>query len=197
MPLLRFLYQFGQFLFKFKGKIPGSSVGIWIVITFFYNLINSGFGVAINELSLSIFGAELIIQKNVNLAIINSIDYGLYQFFEIIIAVMTLYLLVKFISKFIDSVAGAQSSFGSVMVSILIVAILEIGAIKLVGGQFDFIPFYDGVWFLIMNLKPVLINAVPSLFGLLDAQKENLLNTQNTTDIALNTTNSTVNVTLK
>lgn len=202
LPIFRVTGELFKFLFKYKTVIPKASVGIFIIIIFFFNLITLGPITAFANLAQSIFGAELIINTNVHLALIDSPDYGVFQLFEIFIALMTLYILVKYITKALVGWTGSQAIWGAGSFAVLIVAIISISYTKIADGSFGFIPIWDSVIFLAMNLQPVLINAVPHFFDFLKSNVENNINTttnntNNFTDYSVSNSSIFINNTLK
>lgn len=142
---------------KIKGVLPKSFLGFFILIKFFSNLFTHGFNVAFEELAKSILSAELVIRENVLLAINNSPDYGILEFVEIIFSLMILWYLVKMIMKAFDN-SAMFGSFVQFLWSVLIIAIIETSTSVALTRSFTFIPIYDGVFFLLMNLSPVLAN---------------------------------------
>lgn len=142
---------------KFKGLLPKSILGFFILITFFQNLFKYGFNIASKELAKSILAAELVIRENVMLAVQNSPQYGLYEFLEIFFSLMVLWYLLKMLARIFESF-GMVGSFGRILSSLGIIIVLEVAAIAIVDVPFSFVPIKDGVWFLFMNLDPVLQN---------------------------------------
>jgi hypothetical protein len=138
--------------------LPGSIAGIFIVITFFYNLFTTGFSYAFAVMAKAIFSAELVINENVHLAIQNSPSYNIVSFFNIVVSFLVIYTLAKFIKNLLMNYAGATASGSAFIIAILIIAIIQISAIAVIDGTFGFIPIKDGVIFLLMNLEPVFTN---------------------------------------
>lgn len=146
------------FLIRNAKFIPKSFAGIFIVSNFIINIFTKGFAYAIAVLAKSLLAAELIINQNVKLAIANSPEYGLNEFFSIIISIYILIVFVKWIGKLFVNIAGAQALWGAFAMAIVMIAILEIAAVRFIDGVFGFVPIKDGIWFLLMNLAPVLQN---------------------------------------
>lgn len=190
--IFRAMGMFFKFLFKYKSVIPRTSIGIFIIIMFFYNLVTEGVVVAFSNLSRSVFGAELTINQNVHLAISNSPNYGSFQFFEIIIALMTLYILVKYITKVLVKFTASQSEWGAGIFAVLVVAIISISYTKIVDGSFGFLPIIDSVFFLFTNIQPVIINAIPTFWGLFDKSIDPIVNSSDPVTNVTNITNSSL-----
>lgn len=166
--IFRYLGYFFKFLIKYKSVIPKASVGIFIVIMFFVDLIRGGLVFAFSELAESIFGAEYKINQLTHMAITNSPNYGVFQLFEIIVSLFTLYILVKFIAKSFEGLMGAQAVWMCYVFGIIFVAIVSMSYVKIVDGVFGFIPIYDSVIFMFININYVLMNAIPHFWSLFD-----------------------------
>ena len=193
--LLELLGRFFKFLIKYRGRLPSGSAGLYIVVVFFFNLFSYGPTIAVREISKSVFATELTIHENVLLAINNSSGYGLFQFFEILMSLMILIVLVKFITRVLVGVSGSQAVWGAYLISLIIVGLLEIGSVKIINGTWGFIPLWDGVVFLFLNLKPVLINAIPNFLTNLRFVPKSINNSLNNSlnNSFNNSLNSTLN----
>jgi hypothetical protein len=146
-------------LTKYSSLIP---VGIFIVGDFFLNWFRSkSFPFAFSITAKTLLSAELIINEKVHLAIANAKGYNLIDVFQILIALYILYALVRFFTKLQIKQAGSQAEWGAVMIAVAIVSIIEVSAVAVIDGKFGFIPIWDGVIFLLMNLQPVFT----SIFG--------------------------------
>lgn len=149
------------FFASIKGFLPQSFLGFFILIQFFVNWVNQGIVVAFTEFSKAILSAEYIIYENVTLAIEGS-NYTLFSFIEIIVSLMVLFYLVKMIAFIIRFFTNGGSrefnvlSLGVYFIALCIVFIIELSVVRLVVGDFSFIPFYSGLLYLFMNLEPVL-----------------------------------------
>ena len=177
---MNYFFKFFGSLFRFFGRykrfIPGSIAGLFVVFNFFSDLINFNSQVAFENLAKSILSAELVINENVNLAIVNSPQYGLYSFIEIIFSIFILYTLIRFLVKLQVKVGGAQAEWGAYLVSLLMVFVIEISTVRFLNGDFSFIPFYDGLFFLFVNSSPVLNNIFGSSNFLLLNNSSNITN---------------------
>lgn len=159
--LARFLGKLFKGGFMFLGKyskiLPKSILGFFILLKFFSNLFTHGFNFAFEELAKSIFSAELVIRENVLLAIENSSNYGMIEFLEIFFSFMILWYLLKMLMKVFASL-GMVSSFGQFLSAFLVIVVVESSAVVIINGKFNFIPIYDGVFFLMQNIEPVIQN---------------------------------------
>jgi len=142
---------------KVKGVLPKSFLGFFILIKFFSNFFTSGFNVAFEELAKSILSAEMVIRENVLLAINDSVTYGIAEFVEIFFSLMILWYFVTTLMKAFDA-SAMVGKFGQFFWAVLIVAIIETSTSVALTRSFTFIPIYDGVFFLAMNLAPVFGN---------------------------------------
>lgn len=140
-----------------KSFIPASLAGLFIVSNFFSTWIELGLEAAFTDLAQKVAGAELTIRENVTLAINNSPQYGLINLFEILISVYILFVLVKFLGKLMIGITGSQAQYMAYVYAIGVVAIIEISTLRVITGEF-FIPIWDGVIYLLFNLKPVFGN---------------------------------------
>jgi len=155
---MNFFVGASKLLFKSWRFLPKGGLSLFIFITFFIELFTKGFSYAMTHLATSILGAELIINRNVKLAVQNLPDYSLLSFVEIVSSVLVLYYLIKFITAFLVGFSGSQARWSSMIVSILIVGIIEISVISIVDNHLGFIPIKDGLWYLVTNIQPVLLN---------------------------------------
>jgi len=156
--ILRFFSGAFKFLAKYKMVIPGSSVGIYVVIQFIYDLINHGFSYSIAHLSQTLLAAELTINRNVHLALQHSPDYNLGAFFQIVFAVIILWMFIKWMTKLFVKIAGAQAEWGAMVMALFFIAAIEVATVKVIDGVWGFVPIKDGIWFLLVNLGPVFSN---------------------------------------
>lgn len=145
-------------LVLYKKFIPAGLLGIFVVSQFITDAWTQGLTYASIHLGKTLFSAELIINENVNLAIADSTLYTFGAFFQIVMAVMIFYFLIKWITKVLVKVAGSQAEWGAMLIAVFIVFILEISMVRIVDGAFGFIPIYDGLWYLLTNYQPVLAN---------------------------------------
>jgi hypothetical protein len=150
---------------RYSKALPYGFAGIFVVSSFFSNWYHHGIAYASMYLAKTILGAELIINENVHHAILNQ-GYGLWQFIEIMMSVYILVMLIKFLGKVQERLAGAQSRWGSYLFAIPVVFIIEIATVRFIDGHFGFIPLKDGIFFLMMNLTPVLNNIFPAYLNI-------------------------------
>lgn len=160
---LKLIGAFWRGLILYKRFIPAGFLGLFVVSQFISDIFTEGFAYAFAHLGKTLFSAELVINENVKLAIINSPQYGFGSLLEIIASVMIFYFLLKWLTKLFVKIAGAQAEWGAMLLSLFFIFALEISMVRVIDGQFGFIPIKDGLWFLIMNIKPVLLNV--HLFG--------------------------------
>lgn len=169
------------FFFSIKGYLPKSIAGIFLVSTFVSNFVSYGFETAIRELALSIVSAELIIHKNVTLAVEKSPEYGFYEFMQIVISVMILWWLIKYITKLLVKISGSQAEWGAVFMAIVFVMLIEYVGIAILVTDFSFIPIYNGLFYLLINSQAVLFHINWFNFGFIKTlmvnQTQTLANT--------------------
>lgn len=147
-----------KFFFKFKKFIPGSVAGVFLLIDFFRDLADEGVRIAFDNLARSIFACELAINKNVHLAMDNSIHYGVNEFLEIVTSVFILYTLFLFLVKIFQfSMSSNIALFGAIFISAFVIFMVELSVLKMVGHP-DFVPFRDGILLLFLNTTPVFNN---------------------------------------
>lgn len=155
---------------NFRAWIPGSMAGIFIINNFISDYANSGFAFALQQLMKTVVVAEKVISENVTLAVQNSVDYGLYEFFEILISFYILWRFLKVFREFARKTQNANEGYGEWWMAALFLFILEYCGVLLltisdyyVSGAIDynnlkFIPLFSGVFYLLINLGPVLNN---------------------------------------
>lgn len=157
--LFKGIGYFGKYFGKYSGIVP---VGLFIVTQFFIDFFSTkSFPFAFSNMGKTLFSAELVINEKVHMAIANAQGYNLIDFFQILISLYILYALVSFLVRLQVGVGGAQAKWGAFVIAIIIVGIIEVSAIAVIDGVFGFVPLWDGVIFLLMNLEPVLT----SIFG--------------------------------
>ena len=145
-------------LAKFKGVLPQSFLGFFILITFFINWSAQGLPFAGTELAKGVLSAEYVIRENVILAISNSPEYGIFNLIEIFFSFMIIFYLVKWISKIVIFFLGDSTPKAGVYTIVLIgIFALEFFVVKFITGE-NFIPLYDGMFFLFSNIQPVIQN---------------------------------------
>ena len=153
-------------LFKGLGYIGKYSyflpAGIFIVSQFFWDLISTkSLPFALSSVAKTLFSAELVINEKVHMAIANVQGYNLIDVFQIIISLYILYALIRAFVQLQIGLGGSQAKLGAYMISVLIVGIIEVSAIKVIDGVWGFIPYWNGVIFLMLNIQPVFT----SIFG--------------------------------
>ncbi len=140
-----------------RGLIPIWFAGSLLLIQFVFDMIKVSVPYAFERLGSQIFAAELIINQNVHAAILN-VNYGFIQFVQITLSVFILYKVVRFITMIFVKVSGSQAEWGAMLMAIFMVIVIEVSTIKIIDGSFGFIPFKDGLVFLVMNIGPVIVN---------------------------------------
>lgn len=156
--LLWALTGLASLLGKFKKILPEMFVIIFSIITAVVEGFRNGFKAGVMVLAKEIFGAELVIRQNVQLAIQNDPTYSFFAFFAILNGVLVIYVLTKFIMKYIImGISGSTAPVSAFLISLLIVGLIEMAAIGWIEHIF-FIPLWDGVIFLLFNLQPVFGN---------------------------------------
>lgn len=156
--ILRLLKAMLGGVIKYKQLIPrGFVIGFTLLQTIYIGF-SEGIRAGIESLAKTLLAAELIIQQNTTLAIQSDPTYTFWGLLQIINAVLVLYILAKIIYKFLMiGVAGGQAPVGMWILSILMLGLIEIAAVRIIEGVY-FIPFWDGVVYMLLNLQPVLGN---------------------------------------
>lgn len=145
-------------LILYKRFIPAGFLGLFVVSQFISDIFSKGFTYAVIHLAKTLFSAELVINENVKLAVMNSPQYGLDNLLAIIASIMIFYFLLKWLTKLFVKIAGAQAEWGALLLSLFFIFVLEISMVRFIDGSFGFVPVKDGLFFLAMNIKPVLLN---------------------------------------
>lgn len=184
--ILKALGRLFGWMFKSGKMLPRGIAGGFIVLQFIFDWVRANLPYAFQNLAKTVFSAELVINEKVHMAIANVQGYNIFDLIHIIIAIYILIALVKFIGKILIKVAGAQAEWGAYFVAIIFVGIIEISTVKIIDGTFGFIPIYNGVIFLMMNIGPVMTNIFNAGTTVV---AQNI--TQNATNI-INATNSTI-----
>lgn len=156
--IIKGLLALGKFLLKSKKFIPAGLSAIFVIITFFVDIFKFGLSYAFKHMAEQLFAAEYTINKAVTLAIQDSPQYNFGAFLSIISSVFIIYFFIKFVGKLFVKISGSQAIWGAYLMAFLFFAVIEISAVKIIDGHFSFFPIKDGVWFLLMNLNPVLQN---------------------------------------
>lgn len=152
------------YILQFKGLLPKSILGFYVVITFFINLATQGFSVALTEFGKSIFSAEMVIRENVMLAVAGDPTYGIFNLIEIVFSIMMLWYILKFMFWIAKSFQGESiPKIPTMALLCLILAIIEFAVASMINKNFDFIPIVDGIGYLLFNIQPVLMNV--HIFG--------------------------------
>jgi hypothetical protein len=169
-------------IFKYRTLLPKTFVILFTVTNAIIIGFQQGFKEGMMVLAKTLLMAELIIQQNVTLAINNDPSYNLFAFMQIINACLVLYILIKIIVKvLLVGFTGSQAPFSSYLVAIIIVGIIEMAAI----GWFEhtfFIPIWDGIIYLLLNLGAVISNihwwsyGVPETPAITNPQNETMNN---------------------
>jgi len=177
----KFIVTIFRFLFKNAKFIPVSITGMYIVINFLVDIFRGDIVTAFVRIAQTVFAAEYTINKNVHLAIANSPDYGLLQFFEILISIYILYIFIRFLIKIYVHFGGAQAKWAvATLIVVFTVFPLEMAMIKIIDGVWGFVPIKDGLIFLLYNIGPVVSN----IFGAsAPAIVHNLTNISNSTNV--------------
>lgn len=147
--------KFLPFLTKF-GTMGIS--GIYLLVTFIIGIFKYGFVQSFAYLVKNIFGAELVINELVIIAIKDDPSYGIGMFLSIVFSVIILYSLVKYISKFIQYMVGANFSYGQLILAIIIVMLISTMTAYAIDGVFGFFSMRDSIGLLIVNINPVINN---------------------------------------
>jgi hypothetical protein len=154
----RFIGQIFAFVLKYKGILPLSFTGLFVVASFISDTIRQGVVFAAVNLSKTFFASELVINENVKLAILDSPLYNIGAFFHIIISLFIIWYFIFFVTKLFVKIAGAQAEWGAAVMAVLFFCAIEFASIKIIDGFFGFIPIRDGVFFLLQHIDPVIMN---------------------------------------
>lgn len=137
--------------------IPMWFAAVFLLLRFFLTLISEGPGPAFLRMATELFAAEYNIHQQVHLAVTHSSEYGFIAFFSILNSLVIIYYFLKIMTKIFEWVTGSVAIFGSFLMAILFLGIVELSVIRAVNGVW-FIPIWDGLIFLLFNLKPVFMN---------------------------------------
>ena len=193
---MRGLIVFGNWLWKafwaYQTFLPMVFAGIVVLFKFISILVSQGGIQAVTYLGTQLFAAEWIIRQNTMLAIQDSPQYGLGEFLQIISSLILIFYIVKILTAVMVNFAGAQAKWSASILSLFVMALLEMVVIKVTQNTFSFIPIKDGLWFAAMNLSPILHNI--HLLGFLLEQGGNITlnSTQNMSEM-LSAGNITMN----
>lgn len=156
--LFGLLKRFTGFLSGNFHILPEMFVVLFTLINAIIVAFDDGFKAGFIMFVKQIFAAEYIIHQNVTMAINGDPAYGFLAFMAILNGVFVIYVLTKFIYKYIlVGITGATAPVSGFFISILIVGVLEMAAIGWLEHVF-FIPLWDGIIYLALNLKPVFTN---------------------------------------
>lgn len=157
-PIFLLLRAIFQGFWRLRSTIPFGVASFFLGWDFIQNWFNEGFVFAFKSLARQILAAESVIRENVMLAVENSPKYAVTNFIAILVSLFILYNLTKLVKNVIFvGMTGSQAPLSAWGGAIILVGIVEIAAMNFIEGVF-FIPFYDGVFFLFMNLGSVFNN---------------------------------------
>lgn len=134
---------------------------MFILIDFSIDALRGGFGFAFLELAFRFLTAERTIYESVGLAVIDSPEYNLFSFINMIIAIYLVFNFVRFVGKILINATGSQALWGAYLVAFGIFGIIELVAVTVSVFAFNesfFFPIIQGFGYLIMNLTPVMVN---------------------------------------
>lgn len=158
--ILKFFASVFRFLFKYWRFFPRGLAGLYIVTNLILDIIKYGPVVGFGNAAQTLFASELTLNQGVHMALANSPQYGIPVIIDIIVAVIVLYTIIKWFGKWIFiGVTGSQAPVMAYTISIFVVAIIEMLAIKIIDGTLGFIPIWDGLIFAFMNID-VLVSAL-------------------------------------
>ena len=153
---------FFKWFMKIKHHIPAGVTTIFIIVQFFVDWILATLPYAFQNLSKTLFSAELTINEMVRLAVYEPSKYTVFSFFKILISLYILYILVRFLARLQIKVTGSQAEWGAYVIGILFVAIIQISTIRMIDGKFGFIPIWDGIIYMLFNLQYVILGMFTS-----------------------------------
>lgn len=153
-----------QFAKAYRGALGPALLATFSVFNFIYTYFTEGLTAAYIQLSQTFFAAEYKIHEAVSLAIDNSPRYTLSSFIDIILGILVIYYFIKFVGYLMLKISGSTADWGSYFIALIIFAVVELSTVKITTGSFEFIPLWDGIIYLLLNLKPVLYNI--NWFGL-------------------------------
>ena len=155
---IRFLFGgLFKFLGKIKGVIPKFVGGIFLFISFIFNLFTIGPKEATLNLAREFFSAEVTIHEIVDLAIANDPSYRFIQFLTLIASVMIIVVWVQWMYWLITKSMNLNDGFSQYFWALLITGLIEMAAIALLDKQF-IIPIWHGLGYLLFNIAPVFYN---------------------------------------
>jgi len=143
---------------KLKGFLPAIFLGFFFIIQFFIDAFTHGVPYAFQTIAETLFAGERIINQNVQYAILNAPQYNLWSFIQIIVSLFMIYEVIKFLTWIQIKFAGATAEGGAIVISIIFFCIIEMSVIRIVDGKFGFIPLWNGVIFLFINIGDVFMN---------------------------------------
>jgi len=152
-------FKFVPRLVPIVGKYGGLGfAGLWVTTQFIIECFTKGIPYAFAHAGRTIFAAELTINQNVHLAIMDAPEYGLTAFIAIVVGVLIMYSVVKWVGKGVRYLTGANFSFGEIIVGLFVLAMMSIVSTKIIDGTFGFVPIRDSLVFLFVNIQAVIGN---------------------------------------
>lgn len=169
-----------RFIFKSKAFLPKGFRGFglslfFLLINLLIDIKKKNFSYAIWEFVKQLLLAEYIIKQNMDILISNVAEFGILNLLEIINSFLVLYFLIKLLAKIFNKSAGSNENVGHYALAIVfysmavIILIMGIGAyqidthtytplnmeslaINVPSINLDFIPFKDGILYMIQNV---------------------------------------------
>jgi len=156
--ILKGLMRLFKYIPAVARYIPLGFAGLFVVTQFLIEAFTKGFPYAVAHAGQTIFAAELTINQNVQLAIMDAPEYGLHAFIAIAVGVLIMYSVVKWVGKGTRKLIGGNESFGEYVVGLFVLALVSTLSIKIIDGTFGFVPIRDSLVFLFVNIQAVIGN---------------------------------------
>lgn len=159
--LFKLLKPLFVWITPFARFIPVGFVGLFIVVDFSIDAFRGGFSFAFLELAFRFLTVEKTIFEGVGLAIIDSPQYNFFSFINILIALYIMFNFVRFGGNILESLTGSQAKWGAYVGALGVLFLIEMIAVIISVFAFKedfFIPIFQGLGKLIMNISPVITN---------------------------------------
>lgn len=182
----------------YKSFIPMFFVGSYLLFSLliagFHSAQAGDWGIFGSKLANIVFASDYNIYTRVMIAVETPEQYNVLDLIEIYANVMTIYYLIKWLSK-LQEKFGSHAEFGAHFISMIILGLIEITTVRFVNGVF-FFPFY-GVFTLLTNLPAVLSNINFNFLSKMAETSEPIVEnaTNEIVEVTLNSTLPTINTT--
>ena len=147
------------FFSKFGWLLPRGIMALYVMFRTLILLSTVGPAEALTYLATQFLAAEYVIHQVVDLAIANTPSYNLFAVLDLFASLIFLFWMISLLKKLIFfMLTESASHLGAYLLALMIVFIMEWSAAWAIHGQWNFIPIYDGIIYLLLNLKPVIFN---------------------------------------